>query len=97
MPGFIGLFKWTQQGVGTVKEAPDRIKRSRTLAEQMGIRTVGVWITMGEYDLAGVFDAPDDQAMATFMLAVASQGNVSTQTVRAFSEDEFAQVVGRLP
>jgi len=28
------------------------------------------------------------------MLAVASEGNVSTETLRAFSEDEFHDVVG---
>jgi uncharacterized protein with GYD domain len=97
MAGYIGLFKYTQQGITNIKGSPERIKQAKAAAEKMGIRVVGVWVTMGQYDLVTVADAPDDQTMGAFILALASQGNVTTQTMRAFSEDEFAQVVGRLP
>ncbi|MCL4534858.1 MAG: GYD domain-containing protein [Bacteroidetes bacterium] len=44
-----------------------------------------------------MIDAPDDQTVAVGVLRQASQGNLTTQTMRAFSEDEFAQIVSRLP
>ncbi|MCL4533718.1 MAG: GYD domain-containing protein [Bacteroidetes bacterium] len=97
MPGYIGLYKYTQQGLANIKSSPERIKQAKALAEKMGCKVVGVWVTMGEYDMVAVGDWPDDQSAAAFALAVASQGNVTTQTMRALSEDEFAQVVGRLP
>jgi uncharacterized protein with GYD domain len=97
MPGYIGLLKFTQQGLSDIKNSPERIKQSKALAEKMGIRPIGTWVTMGPYDLVIIGEAPDDQTMAAFTLALAKAGNVTTTTMRALSEEEFAQVVARLP
>ena len=97
MPGYISLMKFTKQGIANIKESPKRIEQGKAAAEKLGIRVVGVWVTMGEYDLVAVCDAPDDQAVAVFQLALAGLGNVTTQTMRALSEEEFAQVVSKLP
>jgi uncharacterized protein with GYD domain len=97
MAGYVMLMKFTQQGITDVKESPKRIDAAKALAEKMGIQVVGVWVTMGAYDLVAIGDAPDDQTMGTFALALGSAGNVSTQTMRAFSEEEYKAVVGKLP
>jgi uncharacterized protein with GYD domain len=39
----------------------------------------------------------DDQTIAAFTLALARAGNVTSTTMRALSEEEFVQVVARLP
>ena len=64
--------------------------------EKFGGKVVGVWVTMGQYDLIAIGDFPDDQAEALWALALSKQGNVTTQSMRALSEEEFAQVVGRM-
>ena len=97
MPAYITLYKWTQSGVANLKASPERIKQAKALAEKMGGRVIGVWVTMGEYDLVAVSEAPDDQAAAVVALTLAAGGNVSGQTMKAFSEEEFAQVVSKLP
>jgi uncharacterized protein with GYD domain len=97
MPGYIGLLKYTQQGLADIKNGPERIRQAKALAEKMGIRPIGTWLTIGPYDLVIIADAPDDQTMAAFTLALARGGNVTTTTMRALSEEEFAQVVARLP
>ena len=97
MAGYIGLYKFTPQGLANIKGSPERIKQAKEMAEKMGIKVVGVWVTMGEYDLVTVTDAPNDQLIGIFALALAKLGNVTTQTMRALSEDEFAQVVSKLP
>lgn len=97
MAGYIQFIKYTQQGLASIKASPGRIAAAKAEAAKMGVKSVGVWLTMGEYDLVAVWDAPDDQAMAVGALALAKAGNVTTTTVRAFSEDEFAQIVGKLP
>ena len=97
MPGYIGLYKFTQQGLANIKGSPQRIKDAKALAEKLGITVIGVWVTMGDYDLVSAADAPNDEAVAIFALALAGAGNVTTQTMRALSEDEFADVVGKLP
>jgi len=97
MPGYISLYKFTEQGLANIKESPQRIKDAKAFAEKLGMKVIGVWVTMGEYDLVSVGDAQNDEVIALFALALAGQGNVTTQTMRALSEDEFAQVVSKLP
>ncbi len=96
MPGYVALAKFTQQGLSSIKDGPKQRDQLKAMAEKMGIHVVGVWVTMGEYDIVAVFDAPNDQTMATFLLESARAGGTTTQTMRAFSEEEFAQVVSRL-
>ncbi len=97
MPGYVSLLKYTQQGLANIKESPERIKQAKAAGEKMGVRNVGIWVTMGEYDMVAIWDAPNDQAIAAFALAVAKLGNLTTQTMRALSEDEFAQVASKVP
>jgi uncharacterized protein with GYD domain len=63
----------------------------------MGIRVIGAWMTLGEYDLVVVGEAPDDQTIATRLLMTDMAGNARSQTLRAFSEEEIAQIVSKLP
>lgn len=97
MPGYIILSKLTQQAVANIKQTPERIGQNKALAESMGVKHVGTWVTLGEYDMVTVVDAPDDQTLAAFVLALAVGGNATTQTMRAFSERETAEIVVRLP
>jgi len=97
MPGYVILHKFTQQGAANVKTLPERIKHATEEAKKLGARVVGTWVTMGEYDMVAVVDAPDDATMALIALKVAMKGNVTTQTLRAFSEDEFAKIAAKLP
>jgi uncharacterized protein with GYD domain len=97
MAGYIMPLKWTPQGLAAVKEVPERLKQIRAEAEKLGIQSVGTWATMGEYDLVAIWDALGDQTMSTFVLSRAKLGLVTTKTMRALSEEEFAQVVSKLP
>jgi uncharacterized protein with GYD domain len=96
MAGYISLFKYTEKGMSDIKALPDQINTAKQMFQKMGVWLVGVWLTMGQYDGVAVFDAPDDQTMATVLLATEMQGFSATQTMRAFSEDEIAQIVKRL-
>lgn len=97
MPGYIVLGHYTQKGMDQLKEIPELIKKHKAEREKMGVRMVGTWLTMGEYDFVSVYDAPDDHTMATSLLMTGMAGLVKTQTMRALSEDEFAQIVSQLP
>jgi uncharacterized protein with GYD domain len=96
MPTYIVLFNWTDQGIRTVKDSPSRIRQAEGQLQQLGIALRDVYLTMGDYDLVGIVEAPDDQAVARALLALGMQGNVRTKTLKAFTRAEFEQIVGAL-
>jgi uncharacterized protein with GYD domain len=54
------------------------------------------YMTIGPYDMVAMVEAPDDEAMAKFGLALGSGGNVRTTTLKAFSEDAYRRIIGAL-
>jgi uncharacterized protein with GYD domain len=96
MPTYIALLKWTQQGIASAKDSPGRLDAGRAAFRKMGVDLKDVYLTMGRYDLVCVIDAPDDDTYAKAMLGLGSQGNVSTETLKAFSEDQYRKIVGSL-
>ena len=94
MPTYIALLKYTQQGVKSIKDSPKRLDAGRKQFKKAGAKIKDTWLTMGQYDLVCVIDAPDDETVAKLMLNLGSQGNVQTETMRAFSEAEFRKIAG---
>jgi uncharacterized protein with GYD domain len=97
MATYIVYGNWTDEGIRKVKEAPARGRRAIQLAEQQGCKVVGVLVLMGEHDVALRVEAPDDAAIGRFALSMASWGTIRTKTVKAFTLEEFEQVVQALP
>jgi uncharacterized protein with GYD domain len=52
---------------------------------------------LGQYDGVVLLEAPNDEAIAQWALALGRGGNVSTETLRLFTEDEFKKMVAALP
>ena len=97
MPTYIGLYKLTDQGIKDIKAAPDRVKQAIQAVEVMGGKVIGVYVVMGEYDYVTIGEFPSDEVATTFSLALGSRGNVRTTTLRAFTQEEFAEMVKNLP
>ena len=97
MPTYIGLYKLTDQGVRTIKEAPGRIEAGIKAYEKMGGKVIGFYVVMGEYDYVAVGEAPSDEVATTFALALGSLGNIRTTTLRAYTKEEFTAMVKKLP
>jgi uncharacterized protein with GYD domain len=97
MPSYIVLMKLTEQGAKAIKDAPARIEAGIKGWEAMGGKMTGFYVVMGDYDYIAVGEAPNDETAATFALALGSLGNVKTTTLRAFTKDEFAALVKKLP
>ncbi len=95
MPQYIAMINWTDQGIKNLGESPRRAAAFRQAAGEMGCTVHGVFFTMGRYDIATRIEAPDDAAMSALMLKVGQLGNVRTETMRAYTEDEFAELVKR--
>jgi uncharacterized protein with GYD domain len=93
---YIMLATWTEQGVRNVKESPRRLDAAKQALKDLGGEFKSFFLTMGDYDLVGVYEAPDDAAAATFSLRVGMLGNIRTRTLKAFPEAEYRQLLGAL-
>jgi uncharacterized protein with GYD domain len=97
MPAYIGLYKLTDQGIKGIKNAPARVEEAIKGVQAMGGKVLGVYVVTGEYDYVTIGEFPNDQVAMTFALALGSRGNVRTTTMRAFTKEEFAEMVKNLP
>jgi uncharacterized protein with GYD domain len=87
------LFNWTDQGVQRARTVPDRAQAAADLAAKLGGRQVELYFTMGGVDVVGIYELPDDEAMARFALETASHGNTRTTVLKAFPRAEFVRIV----
>jgi len=97
MPTYIALGKWTQQGIEKVKESPARLDAFKQLVRSAGGEVKGFYMVTGQYDMVIISEAPNDDVMAKVALATSSKGGVKTETLRAFTEDEYRKIVAALP
>jgi uncharacterized protein with GYD domain len=96
MANYIALINWTEQGVKAYGNTLDRAEAAAELARKLGGSLNQIFWTMGEYDVVGVLEAPDDESATAFALALSSQGNVRTSTMRAFDADEMRQILAKV-
>ena len=97
MATHIVLMKLTEQGIKDIKNAPQRVDAAAKAIEAMGGKMTGFYVTMGEYDYIAITEGLSDEAGASFILKLGSQGNVRTTTLKAFTKQEFAEMVKKLP
>ena len=97
MPSYLSLLNWTEQGVRDIKQSPERLDAAKQAIQAAGGRMVFFYMTMGEYDMATLIEAPDDESAATVLLALGSQGSIRSTTMKAFTEDEYRGIIGSLP
>jgi uncharacterized protein with GYD domain len=97
MPTYITLLRWTQQGIQHIKESPVRLDQAREAIKAAGGELKAFYLTMGQYDAIAIADAPNDEAYARTLLAIGSAGDVRTETLRAFAEEDYRKIIASLP
>jgi len=97
MPHYVTLFRYTQQGIAKIKDSPSRLDAARKAAEKAGGKLHAWYLTMGKYDAVTISEFPSDEACAQFYLSLGALGNLTTQTLKAFTEAEYRKIIGSLP
>lgn len=96
MASFILLARFTEQGITNAKQTVERAESSMQMAGKLGVKIKDIYWTLGSRDVIAICEAPDDESATAFSLSLASVGNVSTETLRAFSLDEMKQVLAKM-
>jgi len=96
MTTYVMLTQWTEKGMVAVKESPKRLDAAKKALRDMGGEFKSVYMTMGDYDLVAIYDAPDDAVAARFTLILGMLGNVRTTTLKAFPEAAYREIINSL-
>jgi len=96
MSAYMLLCNFTDQGVRTIKEVPQRRAVARELGKKLGVDIKAGYLAIGTYDLIIHTEAKDDEAMAKFLLSLAALGNVRTNAIKVFPEADVDKIIAGL-
>lgn len=96
MNTYILLASWTDQGVRNLKDSPSRLEAAKQAIKRLGGEFKSFHMTMGAHDMVVIYEAPSDEVSARYTLAIAQGGNLRTQTLKAFSEAQYRDIIGSL-
>ena len=96
MPHYISLMRWTTAGRAGLPAWRDRVEDGERLIEEAGGKLVGVWVTLGRYDVVEVFEAPDDEVALEIITKLGAAGGEETETLRAFTREEAEGIIRKL-
>ncbi|MDX2453216.1 GYD domain-containing protein [Desulfosarcina sp.] len=97
MPTYITLVNYTQKGIENIKESPARLDKVKQAMKAAGGEFKAFYLTMGHYDMVVISEAPNDAVYATTMLAIGAAGAVRSETLKAFPEKEYREIIATLP
>jgi uncharacterized protein with GYD domain len=93
MATYVVLYKYTEQGIKDIKDAPKRAEAAKKAAAQAGITPKETLWLQGEYDFLSIAEVPDEYAATAFGINVLKQGNLHSHTMRAFTLAEITKIL----
>jgi uncharacterized protein with GYD domain len=96
MATYVTLMNFTKQGLGSVKDTVKRAEAAKKAAREAGATIKEALWTQGQYDIVLISEAPDDATATALLLTIAKQGNVRTQTLRAFTAAEMQGILDKV-
>ena len=96
MTTYVMLGNWTEQGALKVKDSPRRLDVAKQALKDMSGEFKSFFLTMGDYDIVAIYEAPDDAVAARFSLQIGMLGNIRTRTLKAFPEAAYREIISSL-
>jgi uncharacterized protein with GYD domain len=96
VPHYVTLMRWTTQGIAGLPAWRERVEEGERIIEAAGGKLVGVYVTLGRYDVVEIFEAPDDGIAIEILMKLQRFGAEHTETLRAFTRDEAEDIIRRL-
>ena len=97
MATFITTMHFTEQGIKAVRDTCERAAAFKATAQKLGVKVTGIYWTLGAFDGVIVCEAPDEATATAALLHLGAQGNIRTQTGRAYDAAEMKKILGLLP
>jgi uncharacterized protein with GYD domain len=91
---YVSLIRFTEQGAVNIRKSTDRAEAFDQAAKAAGVEIVGQYWTIGSYDGLLIVRAESERKALHWLAALVSYGNVRTETMQAFTVEEFRQILG---
>jgi len=94
MPRYIMLTTLTDQGLGTIRSHPERLKAVNKDVEELGAKVLHQWACLGPFDFVNVVEAPDAVTIARVSVALGARGSAKLASYELLEIDEFLDALG---
>lgn len=96
MATFISLVKFSGESMKNIGDFGNVYQEGMKMGEQMGIKSIGAYATLGPYDAMFIYEAPDEKAAAALVISMAAKQGGETETWTAIPMDDFSNLASRL-
>ncbi|MGO9773774.1 MAG: GYD domain-containing protein [Roseiarcus sp.] len=96
MTTYIMLAHFTDAGIKNAKDSPGRLDKAKHMLREMGGDFKAFYLTMGDFDIVAVYEAPDDAIAARFTMQLGGLGSIRTRTLKAFPEAAYREIMASL-
>src|SRR3546814_20098778 len=93
MTTYVLLANWTEQGIRDIKDSPQRLDTAKKMLQDMGGSIKSFFLTMGDFDIVAIYEAPDDAIASRFVIKPGQLGALRTQIGRAPGRASVCQYV----
>jgi uncharacterized protein with GYD domain len=91
---YVVLYNFTDEGRKSIKDTVRRAREVRAENEKRGYKVLAHLWTQGRFDLVTIVEAPSEEAMMSGLFSIAEAGNVASETLRAFTDEEMYRLLG---
>jgi uncharacterized protein with GYD domain len=93
MTRYITLLTFTQKGAEEIHDSAERAHRFDKLAKKAGVTVEAQYWTLGAHDGVLILSADHEKRILRLLAELAAGGNVRTDTMRAFTDKEFTDLL----
>ena len=97
MATYVSLLRWTDQGIRNVKDTAKRAANFSAAVQKAGGSAKDIYWTVGRYDIVATFEVRDEATATAILLGFGALGNIRSETLRAFGEDEIKGILAKMP
>lgn len=98
MPTYVVLFEKTDEGRKiSAEETQERRQRGLQMTEEVGGEVKALYYGSGRYDIVGIADLPDGEALGKLQTAYESLGLTSIEAWEVFEPAEWNDIIENAP
>lgn len=97
MVRYILLVKYTEIGISQIQNTVSRAADFQATAAAVGVMVESQLWTLGEYDGVLTLVSDDEEKVIAVTTHLAKKGYVRTCLMKAYSEQEFSNILAKMP